>query len=273
MSDVHTPRPVSGSFGYLGSPGKPDDRAAMVWVVEGAEAAPSVEPGAWIRERLQSFGAGCGTPVGAVVPTGYEAYARLLHPARRDSMGEVPVRWSEVAAWSGRSIHPEVQWEALARPLNSTLGPQPWYYEPDVGLCPQDIRKPLVEILRQFSAQDYCWVAVWEGWGSLGGGFPEVPLLGLPHRKHLLLSASWEVLESSIFGGSAEQRVGPSLWWPPDRSWCVATEIDFRWTYVGGSRECIDRILSDDRLEALPAAVEHRGDYLSDTINGAVSPF
>lgn len=34
----------------------------------------------------------------------------------------------------------------------------------------------------------------------------------------------------------------PSLWWPDDRTWCVATEIDFRWTYVGGSQVCINEI-------------------------------
>jgi len=38
---------------------------------------------------------------------------------------------------------------------------------------------------------------------------------------------------------------------PADRAWCVATEIDFAWTYVGGSRELIDAILADARLEAV----------------------
>jgi hypothetical protein len=44
-----------------------------------------------------------------------------------------------------------------------------------------------------------------------------------------------------------------NLWWPEDRSWCVASEIDLRWTYVGGSSELIAQILSDERIEALPA--------------------
>lgn len=43
-----------------------------------------------------------------------------------------------------------------------------------------------------------------------------------------------------------------NLWWPDDRSWCVSTEIDFNWTYVGGSQKCIAQVLNDPLLEALP---------------------
>ena len=45
-----------------------------------------------------------------------------------------------------------------------------------------------------------------------------------------------------------------NLWWPADRAWCVASELDLEWTYVGGPRGLIDAILADDRIEALPAA-------------------
>jgi hypothetical protein len=40
------------------------------------------------------------------------------------------------------------------------------------------------------------------------------------------------------------------LWWPDDRAWCVSTEIDFSWTYVGGSQNCIAEVLNDPLLEA-----------------------
>jgi hypothetical protein len=55
----------------------------------------------------------------------------------------------------------------------------------------------------------------------------------------------------------AEQ--SPSLWWPDDRAWCVASEIDFCSTYVGGSPALIERVLGDDRLEAIPVRLEDRG--------------
>ncbi len=41
----------------------------------------------------------------------------------------------------------------------------------------------------------------------------------------------------------------PNLWWPDDRAWCVATELDMQSTYIGGSRACVDQLLGDDRLE------------------------
>jgi hypothetical protein len=50
----------------------------------------------------------------------------------------------------------------------------------------------------------------------------------------------------------------PTLWWPDDRAWCVASEVDFHSTYVGGSRQLIDRLLGDERIEALEAAVTDR---------------
>jgi hypothetical protein len=45
-----------------------------------------------------------------------------------------------------------------------------------------------------------------------------------------------------------------NLWWPQDRAWCVATEIDLAWTYVGGPAGLIGQLLAETRIEALPAA-------------------
>jgi hypothetical protein len=45
----------------------------------------------------------------------------------------------------------------------------------------------------------------------------------------------------------------PNLWWPDDRSWCVATDIDLQSSYLGGPDALIRAVLADDRLETLPA--------------------
>jgi hypothetical protein len=47
----------------------------------------------------------------------------------------------------------------------------------------------------------------------------------------------------------------------------VATEIDYRWTYVGGGVGCIEEILDDSRIEALMTSPAHGGDTGSDVIN------
>jgi hypothetical protein len=62
----------------------------------------------------------------------------------------------------------------------------------------------------------------------------------------------------------------PKVWWPDDRTWCVSTEIDFAWTYVGGSVTAIDATLSDHRLEALLATPSDRFAYDSDVRNAAL---
>jgi hypothetical protein len=53
---------------------------------------------------------------------------------------------------------------------------------------------------------------------------------------------------------SIHERRAPNLWWPVDHTWCVASEIDFPWTYVGGSSELIERLLADERLETVSAS-------------------
>jgi len=42
----------------------------------------------------------------------------------------------------------------------------------------------------------------------------------------------------------------PNIWWPDDRAWCIATEIDLMSTYVGGGRRCVDSLVNHPELEA-----------------------
>ena len=56
----------------------------------------------------------------------------------------------------------------------------------------------------------------------------------------------------------AQDGHSPNLWWPDDRAWCVATEIDLAWTYVGGSAALIDDVLASAALEAQPVSPDHK---------------
>jgi hypothetical protein len=44
----------------------------------------------------------------------------------------------------------------------------------------------------------------------------------------------------------------PSLIWPTDNSWCVATEVDYNLTLIAGDRHLIDAVLGAEDLEATP---------------------
>jgi len=60
--------------------------------------------------------------------------------------------------------------------------------------------------------------------------------------------------------GSASQGAGwedgPNLWWPDDRAWCVASEIDLDETFVGGTRTLIDDILAREDLGARATTID-----------------
>lgn len=61
-------------------------------------------PARWIGERLHPF----AQDAGSVIPEGFEDYARIFHPARRDAP-ERAVTWREVATANGRTVHAEMQ--------------------------------------------------------------------------------------------------------------------------------------------------------------------
>lgn len=44
----------------------------------------------------------------------------------------------------------------------------------------------------------------------------------------------------------------PNLFWPDDRAWCVASEIDFDSTLVAGSTALIEALLTAPGLEVWP---------------------
>lgn len=84
------------------------------------------------------------------------------------------------------------------------------------------------------------------------------PRLELPAREHFLLAGSLDDV-AALAAGTATADVSPfrpgsrtpSLLWPDDRTWCVATEVDFDSTLVGGTRDLVDAVLADPVLEAV----------------------
>jgi len=75
----------------------------------------------------------------AVVPEGFESYARLFHPASLRVGGlKEPVRWSDIAAANAKLAHPEMQWAHISGvwEYSGDGAPGLWDSEPDTGtLC------------------------------------------------------------------------------------------------------------------------------------------
>jgi hypothetical protein len=241
--------------------------------------------GGWIKPRL-------GGKFGAVtleVPKGFEAYARVFHPAS-DATGR-PVSWAEVAKVCGTTPHREMQWHAIlglrdADELQSSYRPGDgsgvrWTgSDPPIGPMDIDTLDALCEVLADRTADvTHCFFALCtiHGWLDSLSGETLPPLLELPHdRSHIVLAGPLSAVDQIMYDWSRAgsimvtqaahghgealapeqesssflQREAPNLIWPRDHSWFVASEVDFDSTLVGGGAVLIDAIIESSKLEA-----------------------
>ena len=224
----------------------------------------------WVGEALSPFG---DHVVTSVVPGGFDAYARVLHPAEvpHADFGRV-VRWREVAEWSGTTLGRNTQFHSIALPEERPGLEAPWQGQgPALGrLLPADAMV-LAEVISAWTTSpERCWFCLWDGYGWENArlltpvGEPAVRLpdpipenvrqgrrVRLPKRDYLLYTGPLEAVLASVPLSDQEQT--PNLWWPEDRSWFVGSEIDLAWTYVGGPADMIEALLTEARIEALPA--------------------
>jgi hypothetical protein len=232
-----------------------------------ARWSSAIEEAHWIAERLGPVAAG----VTSVVPSGFDAYCRILHPAQEPGFGERLVRWHEVAAWSGVALRADAQFHTIALPPTPPETPPPWRGQ---GPCQGRLYLPdaeaLAAMLRGFTTTpEQCFFGLWAGYGFAGaplvseGSAPAAPLpdpipeavragplIELPGREYLLYEGPVEAITATAGFGHGQSA---NLAWPADQAWCLASEIDLVWTYVGGSQMLVERLLTDERIEALPS--------------------
>ena len=211
----------------------------------------------WIEQRVRPRIRG-EARVYFLLPDGFAAYARILHPAYQRAADD-PVRWSEIAAQVGTTLHPGADFEKLA---GSRIDD---WDQPFQGQLPEVQARELVGILQQFTASRRCLFAIWEGQGGMDNLWQGAVSLRLPGRVYGIfggtLGSALELLNQGVLCPR------PSLWWPEDRAWFVGTGIDELSTFVGGSRACIDGILAS-RMETFEVSPDARFDRDADTING-----
>jgi hypothetical protein len=95
---------------------------------------------------------------------------------------------------------------------------------------------------RHTSTPGRAWFAVWEGHGfDTSEAMNGIPRLELPNRSHYLLAGAVAAVTQLRYPGSPGAWRNPDLFWPDDRRWFVATDVDFWALYIGGTR----RLISD----------------------------
>jgi hypothetical protein len=216
--------------------------------------------------------------VDMLLPPGFAAYARLLHPLITEAGDRRRlIRWREIAP----DLVPfdrRVQFPAVAAHSGIRLPNTPFQ-----GSMPEEDLDILLGVLAGHTAtRQLCWFCVWYGYGSpdwqesepadgalfteaAPGRLPDLsampdrvreqtasetaprvyPLIEGPLRDYWLFSGP--------LGAAGALPYPPSLWWPDDHAWCVASDIDLDSTYIGGSRDLIDSLLACPDLEVLPA--------------------
>ena len=222
-------------------------------------------------ERTEGF----AINVGSLVPHGFDSYARVLHPAGSGHPDDRPVTWREIAAATGRVIHPEVQWPHLAfsrditdiNELQDAPPGAPWATAPEEGSLDRELAEVISVVLRsQTSTPDRCWFAVWEGWGNIRPDIRQAPMFELPGRRYYLIRGPLEAATRSIAATDGFHR-SASIWWPDDRAWCVATEVDLESTYIGGAAGCVEAVVTHPALEALKVEATHGITWAADAVN------
>lgn len=139
------------------------------------------------------------------------------------------------------------------------------------------------------TSADHCFNALWDGFGDIDGGeavdfltsfagstpysrlfrqsrrrtpppaFPPAvldgPRLRLAHRDYLLFegpladAGRWGAVPYDV--DIPRDINSPNLLWPADHAWFLATEVDQSWTGIAGSRALVAALLADDRLETV----------------------
>jgi hypothetical protein len=219
----------------------------------GLPVQTDVSAGRWIADAVHGR---LGTVAGTV-PAVFEAYARVLHPAARYvGDDDVDVTWAEVAAHNGTVAHPLAQWPSVTGAweyLTSDSQPPVWDGPPSDGHLPVQVARVLAARLAgHTTTPDRCWFGRWDGHGFDGAvlhhGIPR--LLLHPDRAVVLVLGTVADAVRNLAPEPFEQSA--HLWWPDDRAWCVATDIDDMSTFIGGSATCIGELLAAPDLETHP---------------------
>lgn len=173
---------------------------------------------------------------------------------------------------------------------------------PEEGSLPLELARTLWPVLGfHTQMRERCLFAVWEGFGCLPRTVLDAPAFEIPARKFHLFIGPLEAVEQSFCTDDPDEAVSmgtfvaydpeeesleevqaglaallaslePSyqsanLWWPEDRAWCVATEIDFNTTYVAGTQGLVDALLACEGLEIYQVEPTDGVAYGGDTLN------
>jgi hypothetical protein len=221
-----------------------------------------------------------GICVSHLMPTPFEAYVKILHSIEasyKNIDDPHPLTEREIAILKippctklrsfveslrkeGRG--PRIRWTSLAHLLGVPFGPEichEWFratmeepgcwprflYGPGEGNLNDEESSQILSILRTFTGGQDCFFR-----------FSEIAFI-TTDRPVLFCGG---LSELPAFLSDGQYRITPEYWWPSDRSWCLCSDYDLDFTFVGGSKELISTVLKNGTLETLEVTSQTRVD-------------
>jgi hypothetical protein len=176
-----------------------------------------------------------GPTTRSFVPRGYQRCIRVLDAIYSDTLGR-DLKWED--------IRPDTTNLGLIDGIEAVLSR---FGDSGIAgeLVPTRLRRTTLEMLQLIldsgapgAGGTECWFALWSD--DVMFPLPSSPMAyRLSSVRYCYIYhgyvASWRSIWPTLI---------PSLWWPIDRSWCIAHDVDLRWTYIAGSEELADSLLT-----------------------------
>jgi hypothetical protein len=257
----------------------------LTWLPPGVELMTDVSPADWVVGYLKPWDP-TGARLESFVPGGFEAYARIFHPAkfrpaRRGVLDpSISRRWADLAREHGLELTPDIAFVEVSglEPGDDALDE----IAPSDENLPPETCDSLAALLRGHSSTPgVSWFCLWDGNGAFWSAshsplYPadarrdeiaryqaeaeaqdallkSTPLVEAYARSYFLFRGP---LDAACSFEPAGWHTSPNLWWPDDRAWIVETEVDGYSTYVGASRAALDDLLASSQIEAIEVTLD-----------------
>lgn len=201
-------------------------------------AAPSGAAAEWLADACQ----GEWGSVGSIVPNRYSGYLRVMPPDRdADDWWESyrAVFDAVAAAGSRHTSTPDHAWFAVWEGYGWANARTMVWVDPSDDAGGRDVERTRALRLREDARRR----------AAITAGLGEVPRFAVPHRVHYLLTGPVGAATAITEPGSSGRWQRPDLMWPEDRSWFVATDVDFWSLYIGGTEEALADIAAAVRTD------------------------
>jgi len=211
------------------------------------QAAATVAPANWIEGACE----GASSSVGALVPNKYPLFLRVHAPEPGADWWSAYRRLFETTASIGErhTSSPDKAWFAV------------WEGHGFADRMTQIVwQEPLDDATRSSLEQERSRLRdeAKRSNAAIRAALSQIPRFDLPDRAYYLLAGAVGAATQLSEPGPMAKWRNPDLFWPDDRRWFVATDVDFWSLYVGGDHEFISELARSVSTKSEIVTLDHQ---------------